>query len=51
MDRLRGSYSFTDVLGIPISEVALPVAPGREMSILVEVAVRQFILQKRLRRH
>ncbi|MCB1867997.1 MAG: HPr(Ser) kinase/phosphatase [Gammaproteobacteria bacterium] len=47
VDRLRGSYSFTDVLGIPISEVALPVAPGREMSILVEVAVRQFILQKK----
>ena len=47
VDRLRGSYSHTDVLGIPISEVALPVAPGREMSILVEVAVRQFILLKK----
>ena len=47
VDRLRGSYSYTNVLGIPISEVALPVAPGREMSILVEVAVRQFILLKK----
>jgi HPr kinase/phosphorylase len=47
VDRLRGSYSRIDVLGIPISEVALPVAPGREMSILVEVAVRQSILLKK----
>ena len=46
VDRLRGSYSRTDVLGLPITEVALPVAPGREMSILVEVAVRQYILLK-----
>jgi HPr kinase/phosphorylase len=47
VDRLRGSYSRTDVLGLPISQVALPVAPGREMSILVEVAVRQSILLKK----
>ncbi|MCB1761648.1 MAG: HPr kinase/phosphorylase, partial [Gammaproteobacteria bacterium] len=31
---------------LPITEVALPVAPGREMTILVEVAVRQYILLK-----
>jgi len=47
VDRLRGSYNRTNVLGIPITEVILPVAPGREMSILVEVAVRQFILMKK----
>ncbi len=44
IDRLQGSYSTRTILGLPIPQVDLPVAPGREMSVLVEAAVRQYNL-------
>jgi len=44
IDRLQGSYSSRDLLGLQIAKVTLPVAPGREMAVLVETAVRQYIL-------
>ncbi len=46
IDRLQGSYSTREVLGLPIPQVDLPVAPGREMSVLVEAAVRQYNLMR-----
>ena len=46
IDRLQGSYSTRDMLGLPIPQVDLPVAPGREMSVLVEAAVRQYNLMR-----
>ena len=40
MDRLQGSHALRTLLGLPIPEVTMPVAPGRNMSVLVEAAVR-----------
>ncbi|MES9906291.1 MAG: HPr(Ser) kinase/phosphatase [Sedimenticola sp.] len=45
MDRLRGSHAGRYVLGLEIPEVTLPIAPGREMSVMVEAAARQHILK------
>lgn len=44
MDRLRGSKRNRKVLGINIPEITLPVAPGRNLAIAVETAVRNHIL-------
>lgn len=35
------------ILGVPIPKVTLPVAPGRNMAVLLEAAVRNFILKLR----
>lgn len=43
-ERLQGIRGEREVLGIPISEVSLPVAPGHNMAVLVECTVRNFIL-------
>ncbi len=45
MDRLSGSYQSTDVLGVSIPRVTIPVASGRNLAILVEAAVRNHILK------
>jgi HPr kinase/phosphorylase len=45
MDRLSGSDTSRDVLGVPIPEVTVPVAPGRNLAILVESAVRNHLLK------
>ncbi|HHH39386.1 MAG TPA: HPr(Ser) kinase/phosphatase, partial [Sedimenticola sp.] len=47
IDRLHGSYSSHQVLDLEIPEVTLPVAPGREIAILVEAAVHQYILRRK----
>ncbi len=39
IDRLQGMHDVKDVLGHPIPEVSIPVAPGRNLAILVEAAV------------
>ncbi len=44
IDRLRGSRRTRDILGVPISEVTLPVAPGRNLAVMVEAAARTHIL-------
>ena len=44
IDRLRGSKRNHKVLGINIPEITLPVAPGRNLAIAVETAVRNHIL-------
>ena len=46
MDRLTGSYSTHNVLGLEIPLVTIPVAPGRNMAILMETAVRNYILRQ-----
>lgn len=46
-ERLGLDETFFDVLGVPISTVQMPVAPGRNLAILVEVAVRNHLLRTR----
>jgi len=42
IDRLYGSFSEYLLLGLKLPEVTIPVAPGKEIAILVEAAVRQY---------
>jgi HPr kinase/phosphorylase len=44
VDRLEGNRKTRDILGINIPEMLLPVAPGRNLAVLVEAAVRNHIL-------
>jgi len=45
LDRLTGSYSSLDVLGLEIPKVTIPVAPGRNIAVLTETAVRNHMLR------
>ena len=45
MDSLTGSYSSRSILGLEIPQITLPVAPGRNMAILTETAVRKHMLR------
>ncbi len=45
VDRLSGCHSTRPVLGLDVAEVTIPVAPGRNMAILVETAVRNHMLK------
>jgi HPr kinase/phosphorylase len=47
IDRLAGSLSVRNILEVTIPEVTMPVAPGRNLAILVESAVRHQILRIR----
>lgn len=47
IDRLRGSLSSRIILGIPVPEITIPVAPGRNLAVLIETAVRSQILRTR----
>lgn len=47
IDRLRGAYRCTEVMGVMVSEVTIPVTAGRELAVLVETAVRQHIQRVR----
>ena len=47
MDRLEGSHSLREVLGVPVPRLTVPVAPGRNLAILVETAVRHHALRLR----
>jgi HPr kinase/phosphorylase len=44
IDRLRGSHQKNTILGVEVEQVTLPVAPGRNLAVLVEIAVRNHIL-------
>ncbi|MGB1110161.1 MAG: HPr(Ser) kinase/phosphatase [Gammaproteobacteria bacterium] len=46
-DRLRGSRQMVEILGVPITQITLPVAPGRNLAVLLETAVRNQILLNR----
>lgn len=45
VDRLEGSYTTVNVLGLEIPEITLPVAPGRNLAVMVECATRNHILR------
>jgi HPr kinase/phosphorylase len=44
-ERLSGGESRLNVLGVDIPQVTVPVAPGRNLAILVETAVRNHIIE------
>ena len=46
IDRLHGMHGERELLGLEIPEVSIPVAPGRNLSILVEGAVRNHVLKQ-----
>ena len=45
MDRLSGAHADRNVLGVSIPQVTVPVAPGRNLAVLVESAVRNHLLR------
>jgi HPr kinase/phosphorylase len=47
MDRLEGSQSVRTVQNVAVPQLTLPVAPGRNLAILVEAAVRHHSLRLR----
>ncbi len=47
LDRLNGNLSTTEILGVEIDTMTLPVAPGRNLAVLTEAAVRNFLLAQR----
>lgn len=47
VERLQIPDLTQDVLGLPIRKVMIPVAPGRNLAVLIEAAVRNNILQLR----
>jgi HPr kinase/phosphorylase len=47
MERLPLNASFQEILGVKISTVSIPVIAGRNLSVLVEAAARNFVLQQR----
>lgn len=47
IDRLAGSLSARLILGVTVPEITMPVAPGRNLAILVEAAARHQILRIR----
>lgn len=44
IDRLRGSHQLQNILGVDVEQITIPVAPGRNLAVLVEIAVRNHIL-------
>lgn len=47
MDRLQMQAATQEILGVPIRKLVIPVAAGRNLAVLVEAAVRNYILQLR----
>ena len=47
MDRLYGDIGQRRILDIDIPQITLPVAPGRNLAVLVEAAVRSHILKSK----
>lgn len=45
IDRLQGESSVRTILGVDIPEISLPVAPGRNLAVLLECAVRNHSLK------
>jgi len=44
LDRLEGQRRVRRVLGVDITEITIPVAPGRNLAVLVEAAARNYLL-------
>lgn len=47
IDRLTGSLTAATIMGVAVPKIIMPVAPGRNLAILVEAAVRHQILRIR----
>ncbi len=47
LDRLQVNATFQEILGVGIRKVTIPVAAGRNLAVLVETAVRNFVLNLR----
>ncbi|MFO1306318.1 MAG: HPr(Ser) kinase/phosphatase [Burkholderiales bacterium] len=47
LDRLQVNATYQDILSVPIRKVTIPVAAGRNLAVLVEAAVRNFVLNQR----
>ena len=47
LDRLKVEANIQEVLGVPVRRVTIPVAAGRNLAVLVEAAVRNFVLNQR----
>jgi HPr kinase/phosphorylase len=45
LDRLEGSYTTRSVLDIDVPQITLPVAPGRNLAIMMECAARNHALR------
>lgn len=45
IDRLRGNTGVEDVLGLSVPTITLPVLAGRNMAVITEAAVRDFMLR------
>ena len=45
LDRLSGTRETRTILGVDIPQILIPVAPGRNIAVLVEAAVRDHILR------
>ena len=45
LDRLEGSYKTRSILDMDISQITLPVAPGRNLAVMLECAARNHILR------
>ena len=47
LDRLQVNATYQEILDVPIRKVTIPVAAGRNLAVLVEAAVRNFVLNQR----
>ena len=47
MKRLTGDVGYRDILDTRIPQIAIPVAPGRNLAVLVEAAVRSHMLKSK----
>jgi HPr kinase/phosphorylase len=47
VERLPINATYQDILGVNVSTVNIPVVAGRNLSVLVEAAARNFVLQQR----
>jgi HPr kinase/phosphorylase len=47
LDRLQVQATYQEILDVPIRKVTIPVAAGRNLAVLVEAAVRNFVLNQR----
>ena len=45
LDRLQGDRKIRTILGIDVPQILIPVAPGRNIEVLVEAAVRNHVLR------
>ncbi|MET0503995.1 MAG: HPr kinase/phosphorylase, partial [Luteibacter sp.] len=47
MTRLTGDVSRRSVLDVDVPKITIPVAPGRNLAVLVEAAVRSHVLKSK----